>query len=140
MILFAEIGEVSIGNPFASRSALLVERLDLNQPISICKRQWSNYNSPDNAEDRGVCADCQRERQHRGKSKPRVLTHHPEPKQEVATEVLQPGQPPCLSCNLFDHVEIPHFPARGDCGHIWRCAPFDVTPYSHLQMVVDLFI
>src|SRR2546421_8549747 len=94
----------------------------------------------DDAEDRGVRADAQRERHNGHQGKAGIFTQHARGVAQVLEEFIEPKRAPLVASNFANHRDVSEFAACGPGGVRESLTAVNTISRGHSQMALQFFI
>ena len=100
--------------------------------LRVSNRKHSQQDSVDQAEDRGIGANPERERQNRDGGKPAIAPEHAERLTQVGAEIVEMMEPPAPAALLFRTVDAAEFGPRPALRHS-RGTPCRARDHRHTR-------
>src|SRR5262245_2343607 len=102
-------------------------------------RKWIEEHYIDDAEERRVRADAERQRDDGNQGEPGFLHQHPDAVMQVLSQFFEPSPTPHLARHLFDQTDVAEFSARRGPGFLSRGAALHQVALRHFEMRLNLF-
>ena len=109
-----------------------------DQPFGMRIFEGPQQHGVDDAEDGGIEADADRQRQHGDGGESGRAPQDAECEQQVLPELVDPGAAPDLAGLLLDQPDVAEFAQRGRPGVGWRHPALDVVLRLALQVLADV--
>src|SRR5262245_39806320 len=103
-------------------------------------RKWVEEHYIDDAEERRVRADAERQRDDGDQAKPGFLHQHADAVMQVLSQFFEPSPSPNLARPLCDQTDVAEVPGRRALVCLGRGAAPHPVRLRHLEMVLDLFV
>jgi hypothetical protein len=107
---------------------------------SVRERQRSQDHGVDDREDRGVCADTERESEDGDGGEAWIFTEGADGEAEILEEIVQPGPRPWIARDALHQGDIAKFSARSAGSFFGRGAAVDQVARGEFEVRVEFFV